>query len=141
MPLNLDERQRFLAQPHIAALSVTAGDHHGPLSVPIWFQYTPGGEAWIMTGAASPKARLIAASGRFTLMVQRLAPTMRYVSVEGPVTRTVPATDALLHEISARYLPAEKVAPYVEVAKAEHGEQVVIYLRPERWLSADLGAV
>jgi hypothetical protein len=27
----------------------------------------------------------------------------------------------------------------VEMAKAEHGEQVVIVMGPERWLSSDLG--
>ncbi|WP_020574997.1 hypothetical protein [Actinopolymorpha alba] len=43
--------------------------------------------------------------------------------------------------MSARYLPEEKVAGYVEMALAEHGEQVVIRLRPERWISADLGSL
>lgn len=43
-------------------------------------------------------------------------------------------------EIARRYLPHDKVLPYVEFAKAELGDQVAIYLRPERWLSADLGA-
>jgi hypothetical protein len=59
--------------------------------------------------------------------------------VEGPVTRTVAGTDALLQEIAARYLPPDKVPAYIEFAKAELGEQVAIYLRPERWLTADLG--
>ena len=36
-------------------------------------------------------------------------------------------------------LPPEQAAAYVEMAEADHGEQVVIFLRPERWLSADLG--
>jgi hypothetical protein len=85
------------------------------------------------------KARLIEAAGRFTLMVERVMPTVRYVSVEGPVTRMVPGTDALLREIAARYLPPDKVRAYIEFAEAEPGEQVALYLRPERWLTADLG--
>lgn len=72
-------------------------------------------------------------------MVQRLHPTVRYLSVEGPVAQTIPSTDVLVHEIAARYLPTEAVQPYVELAKADHGEQVVIVMRPERWLSSDLG--
>jgi hypothetical protein len=72
-------------------------------------------------------------------MVQRLQPTVRYVSVEGPVAQTIPSTDELLHEIASRYLPPEAVQPYVELAKADHGEQVVIVMRPEHWLSSDLG--
>ena len=27
----------------------------------------------------------------------------------------------------------------MELATADHGEQVVIFMRPERWLSSDLG--
>ena len=45
----------------------------------------------------------------------------------------------LLREITVRYLPPEQVPAYLEFARAELGEQVVIYLRPQRWLSADLG--
>jgi hypothetical protein len=133
------DREFFLAEPHVAALSVSAGPGRGPLTLPIWYQYTPGGEAWVHTEAGSRKARLIDAAGRFTLMVERVLPTVRYVSVEGPVTRTVPTTDALVREIAARYLPPDKVPAYIEFAKAAMGEQVAIYLRPERWLTADLG--
>jgi hypothetical protein len=140
MPLSVHEREQFLAAPHIAALSVSAGQDRGPLTVPIWYQYSPGGEAWILTATGSRKARLIEAAGCFTLTVERLEPTIRYVSVEGLVTRMIPGTGELLQEISARYLPKEKVAPYIEFAKAEFGEQVAIYMRPRRWLSADLGA-
>jgi glyoxylate utilization-related uncharacterized protein len=136
--LSLHDREFFLAEPHVAALSVSAGPARGPLTLPIWYQYVPGGEAWVLTEAASRKARLIAAAGRFTLMVDRVMPTVRYVSVEGPVTRTVPGTDALLREITGRYLPPEKVLAYLEFA-AGRDEQVAIYLRPERWLTADLG--
>ena len=137
--LSVRDRELFLAEPHVAALSVAAGEGRGPFTVPIWYQYAPGGEAWVLTGAGSRKTRFIAAAGRFTLMVERVMPTVRYVSVEGPVTRTVPGTDELLQEIAARYLPPDKVAAYIKFANAELGEQVAIYLRPERWLAADLG--
>jgi hypothetical protein len=137
--LSVSDRELFLAEPHIAALSVSAGPDRGPLTLPMWYQYVPGGEAWILTEAASRKARLIAEARRFTLMVERLAPTIRYVSVEGPVTRTIPVTEELEREITERYLPPEKVQDYLAYAKAEFGEQVVIYLRPQRWLSQDLG--
>ena len=137
--LSVRERESFLAEPRVAALSVSAGPGRGPLTVPIWYQYAPGAEAWVLTEAGSRKARLIAAAGRFTLMVERVLPTTRYVSVEGPVTRTVPGTVALVREIAARYLPPDKVRAYIEFADAELGEQVAIYLHPERWLTADLG--
>jgi hypothetical protein len=137
--LSVRDRELFLAEPHIAALPVSAGPGRGPLTVPMWYQYEPGGEAWVLTEAASMKARLIEAAGCFSLMVERLTPTTRYVSVEGPVTRTVPETDELLRKITERYLPPEKVPAYLALAKAEFGPQVAIYLRPQRWLSSDLG--
>ena len=139
MDLSVQDRELFLAEPLIAALSVAAGPHRGPWSVPIWYQYTPGGEAWVLTTAGSRKARLIEAAGRFTLTVDRLAPTVRYVSVEGPVTRIVPGTDELLREITERYLPPGKVDAYIKLAESEFGEQVAIYLRPQRWLTGDMG--
>jgi nitroimidazol reductase NimA-like FMN-containing flavoprotein (pyridoxamine 5'-phosphate oxidase superfamily) len=139
MDLSVQDRELFLAEPHIAALSVAAGPDRGPWSVPIWYQYMPGREAWVLTTAGSRKARLIEAAGRFTLTVDRLAPTVRYVSVEGPVTRVVPGTDELLREITERYLPPEKVDAYIKLAESEFGEQVAIYLRPQRWLTGDMG--
>jgi hypothetical protein len=139
MPLSVDAREQFLAEPHVAALSVAAGPTRGPLTVPIWYQYRPGGEAWVLTPARSRKAELIEAAGRFTLMVQRIEPTVRYVSVEGPVPQMVVGSDEHLEEISRRYLPPEAALAYAEFARANLGEQVAISLRPERWLSADLG--
>jgi hypothetical protein len=134
------ERELFLSEPHIAALSVSDGPGRGPLTIPIWYQYQPGGEAWVLSEVDSRKVRLIEAAGRFTLMVDRVVPTTRYVSVEGPVTRIVPGTDEHLQEITERYLSAEKVPAYIEFAKSELGEQIAIYMRPQRWLSSDLGA-
>jgi nitroimidazol reductase NimA-like FMN-containing flavoprotein (pyridoxamine 5'-phosphate oxidase superfamily) len=139
MALSKDEREQFLAEPHIAALSVYAGSGGGPLTVPIWYQYSPGGQPWVLTGLGSRKHRLIEAAGHFSLMAERVAPTVRYVSVDGPVSRIEPATDEQLVELTKRYLSPEKVEPYLEFARREHGESVVIHLRPEHWLSSDLG--
>lgn len=139
MALSKDEREQFLAEPHIAALSVYAGDKRGPLTVPIWYQYTPGGQPWVLTGAGSRKHRLIEAAGHFSLMVERVEPSLRYVAVDGAVSRIEPGTDEQLVELAKRYLPADKVEPYLEFARSEHGESVVVVLAPEHWLSADLG--
>jgi hypothetical protein len=141
MALSKDEREQFLAEPHIAALSVSAGDKRGPLTVPIWYQHRPGGEPWIHTGAGSRKHRLIETQGEFTLMVHRAEPTVRYVAVDGVVSRIEPATDDQLVEMVKRYLPADKVEPYLEFARREHGEGVMISMKPLHWLSADLGSI
>ncbi|MFD6324170.1 pyridoxamine 5'-phosphate oxidase family protein [Streptomyces sp. NPDC058442] len=141
MALTREEREQFLAEPRVAALAVDAGAGRAPLTVPIWYQYAPGGDVWVMTGLDSRKNRLIGAAGRFSLMVDRVEPTVRYVSVEGPVVGTTPATPEQLREISARYLPADKVEGYVSAAWKDHGEQVVLRMRPEHWVSSDLGSL
>lgn len=140
MALSSEERERFLAEPHVGALSVYAGDTRGPLTVPIWYQYSPGGEPWILTGPGSQKARLIEASGYFSLMVERVEPTVRYVAVDGAVSRIEPATDAQLEEVTRRYLSGEAADRYLEFARREHGSSVVIHMQPQHWLSADLGS-
>lgn len=140
MALSPEERERMLAEPHIAAVSVDAGDGRAPLTVPVWYSYEPGGDVWILTGRDSRKAQLIERTGRFSLMVDRVTPSIRYVSVEGPVTGTAPGTRDDLRAIAARYLPAGEVDGYVRVAEADHGPQVVIRMRPQRWLGADLGS-
>ena len=139
MALSREEREQMLAEAHIGALAVDAGDGRGPVTVPIWYGYSPGGEVWVLTGRDSRKAQLIERAGRFSLMVERIQPSVRYVSIEGPVTGTTPGTHDDLVTISSRYLPPEQVEPYVKIAEADHGPQVVIRMRPERWLSADLG--
>jgi nitroimidazol reductase NimA-like FMN-containing flavoprotein (pyridoxamine 5'-phosphate oxidase superfamily) len=71
MALSSAERERFLAEPHIGALSVVEEDR-APLIVPIWYSYAPGGELWVHTDPTSRKARAIHSAGRFSLMVQRI---------------------------------------------------------------------
>jgi hypothetical protein len=140
MALSKLEREQFLAEPHIAALSVSAGEGRGPLTVPIWYQYTPGGELWLTTGTGSRKHQLIEASGYVTLMVERVEPSVRYVAVDGPVLRIEPSTDEQLVEMTKRYLPPDKVDGYLEFARREHGDSVAVFLEPQHWLSADLGS-
>ncbi|MEB3022891.1 pyridoxamine 5'-phosphate oxidase family protein [[Mycobacterium] crassicus] len=141
MALSKAEREQFLAEPHIAALSVNAGVGRGPLTVPMWYQYAPGGDPWVLTGAGSRKAQLIKTAGCFSLMVERTEPTLRYVAVDGDVSRIEPGTDDHHVELARRYLPPERAERYLKFALTELGEQVIIYLRPQHWISADMGAV
>ncbi|GHF30438.1 pyridoxamine 5'-phosphate oxidase [Streptomyces mashuensis] len=139
MTLSQREREEFLAEPHVGALSVTEHPSRAPLTIPIWYHYTPGGPLWIRTGPDSRKARAIHAAGRFTLMVQRTQPTVRYVSVEGPVTATTKDTREHAWQMASRYLPEDKVAAFVEYDLTQLGEHVVITMQPEHWIAADLG--
>ena len=43
LTMTKEEREAFLADVHVAVVSVVE-DGHGPLVVPIWYSYEPGGE-------------------------------------------------------------------------------------------------
>ena len=85
LTMSKGEREAFLADLHVGLLSV-ADDGRGPLAVPIWYAYEPGGELRFVTGRDSRKGRLLARAGRVSLCVQTEALPYKYVSVEGPVT-------------------------------------------------------
>ena len=130
------ERQEFLADKHVAVLSVAATEGRPPASVPIWYDYTPGGDIRIMTGASSRKARLIERAGAVTLVVQREEPPYQYVVVEGTVVETTnPAPADLQESIAIRYLGEEGGRAFVR--SMEGVEEVLFTIRPDRWLSAD----
>ncbi|MEE2853414.1 MAG: pyridoxamine 5'-phosphate oxidase family protein [Actinomycetota bacterium] len=130
------ERQEFLADKHVAVLSVAATEGRPPASVPIWYDYTPGGDVRIMTGASSRKARLITQAGTVTLVVQREEPPYQYVVVEGTIVETTnPAPADLQESIAIRYLGEEGGRAFVQ--SMEGVEEVLFTIRPDRWLSAD----
>lgn len=131
------EREAFLADVHVGVLSVTQVSR-GPLAVPVWYTYTPGGVVSVITGAASRKARLIAAAGRFSLCAQSEAAPYKYVSVEGPVTATVAPVDADEATAAAhRYLGQEFGDLYLATTAEEAGGNCVIRMTPESWLTSD----
>ena len=85
--------------------------------------------------------RLIRAAGRFSLLVQRTEPTPRYVSVEGPVAEVAEGSLALHRELAARYLAGDALDAFVARAESQLADHVMVRMRPERWLGADLGPV
>ncbi|MEV4898619.1 pyridoxamine 5'-phosphate oxidase family protein [Nonomuraea sp. NPDC055795] len=139
MALSAADREAFLAEPHIGAVAVEAGEGRAPLNVPIWYDYEPGGMVSFLTDGDSVKAQLIGKAGRVSMLAQRSHPTYRYVSAEGPVVAKNPTTLAEMTRIVARYLPDDAVAGYV--GQSNLAVLVTFHMRPERWLSADLGTI
>ncbi|MGC2655173.1 MAG: pyridoxamine 5'-phosphate oxidase family protein [Mycobacterium sp.] len=130
------EREGFLEAKHVAVLSVAATDGRPPASVPIWYDYTPGGHIRISTGARSRKAKLIERAGAVTVVVQREEPPYQYVVVEGTVVDTTQPTPLeVREEIAVRYLGKEGGRAFVESMKDT--DSVLITVRPDRWLTAD----
>jgi PPOX class probable F420-dependent enzyme len=130
------EREEFLAALHVAVLSVAAGDGRPPASVPIWYDYTPGGNIRVNTGAGSRKSKLIEQAGAVTLVVQREEPPYQYVVVEGTVVDTTTPTPLdVREEIAIRYLGEEAGRAFVRGMEAQN--TVLFTVRPDRWITAD----
>jgi uncharacterized protein len=130
------ERQEFLAALHVAVLSVAAADGRPPASVPIWYDYAPGGNIRINTGAASRKSKLIERAGAVTLVVQNEQPPYQYVVVEGTVVNTTrPTPRDVREEIAIRYLGEEGGRAFI---RSMEGQDTVLFtVRPDRWITAD----
>jgi uncharacterized protein len=130
------ERQEFLAGKHVGVLSVAAADGRPPASVPIWYDYAPGGEIEINTGASSRKSKLIERAGAVTLVVQHEDLPYQYVVVEGTVVNTTKPTPVEVREaIAIRYLGEEGGRAFVRSMEGQ--DSVLFTVRPDRWISAD----
>jgi nitroimidazol reductase NimA-like FMN-containing flavoprotein (pyridoxamine 5'-phosphate oxidase superfamily) len=139
LTMTKEEREAFLADVHVAVISV-ADEGRGPLVVPIWYSYEPGGEVRIITGRTSRKGKLLERAGRFSLCVQTEAPPYyKYVSVEGPIV-AVEAADLERDRrpLARRYLGTELGDRYIESTR-DMGGNVLVRMRPERWLTVDYG--
>jgi len=135
-PFTEEERQQFLADKHIAVLSVAATDGRPPASVPIWYDYTPGGDILVNTGAGQRKARLIEQAGVVTLVVQREELPYQYVIVEGTVIDAAnPAPLPQREAIAIRYLGDEGGRAFA--ANMDGASSVLFTIRPDRWFTAD----
>ena len=139
MAMTKAEREAFLADLHVGVISVEEPGR-GPLAVPIWYDYKPGGELLIITDRGSRKGKLLDAAGRFSLCAQTETVPYKYVMVEGPIV-SVESTDleSLGRAMAHRYLGKELGDQYVEAtrAEAERGDTVCYRMRPERWLTVD----
>jgi nitroimidazol reductase NimA-like FMN-containing flavoprotein (pyridoxamine 5'-phosphate oxidase superfamily) len=133
------EREAFLAGLHVGVISIPDVDR-GPLTVPIWYAYEPGGELRLVTEPGSRKGRLLSKGLRVSLCVQTESLPYKYVSVEGPVVAIEPAdVERDARALAHRYLGPELGDRYVEATSADRsaGGSVLVRIRPERWLSVD----
>jgi nitroimidazol reductase NimA-like FMN-containing flavoprotein (pyridoxamine 5'-phosphate oxidase superfamily) len=134
------EREQFLAEAHVGVLSVDAGPGSGPLAIPVWYGYEPGGPVSVSTDRSTRKAVAIGAAGRFSLCAQDEQPPYKYVTVEGPAV-IEPATLEERRALARRYLgPADGDAFIDAETGAEAGtgaDAIMIRMTPQHWLAAD----
>ena len=132
------ERQEFLAGLHIGVVSINEPGR-GPLTVPVWYDYAPGGDVSFITPAESRKAALLEVGGRMSLCAQDEELPPKYVSVEGEITEIRPASvEGDVTAMAVRYLGEEIGAFYVQSTREEDPrDEIVVTFRPTRWFTAD----
>jgi nitroimidazol reductase NimA-like FMN-containing flavoprotein (pyridoxamine 5'-phosphate oxidase superfamily) len=133
------ERDAFLKEVHVGMLSIPEPGR-GPLTVPVWYDYTPEGEVWFLIDRTSRKGNLLEMGTRCSLCAQEEVLPYKYVSIEGPVTAIEPGDiEHHLRPMARRYLGPEGGDAYVERTRAERAEggSIVVRIRPERWLTVD----
>src|SRR5262245_65716218 len=89
-PMTREERQAFLAGIHVGVLSIDEPGR-GPLAVPVWYLYEPGGEIVVVTRPEARKAPLLAVGARVAFLVQSEELPPKYVTVQGRVVSAEPA--------------------------------------------------
>ncbi len=128
------ERETFLAETRVGILAVEQPGH-GPLAVPVWYHYAPGGVVRVVTGPDSDKARLLRAAGRASLTVQTEQAPYQYVHVEGPITFGEPDHERDVRATALRYLGDQMGEVYLAATADQAG--VLVEMCPERWRSVD----
>ena len=132
LAMTKEEREGFLGDVHVGIVSIPRGDR-APLTVPIWYDYEPGGDVWMLTGRSSLKAKALSKASRLSFCVQSERPPYSYVSIEGPFRTRAVEPGELLH-MALRYLGDEQGRAYAESAGSEE-DNVVVCISPETWLS------
>lgn len=133
--MSSNERELFLSALHVGIISIPRATK-GPLTVPIWYDYEPGGEVWVITDTDSIKAKLLTKASRISLCAQTETEPYQYVSVEGPFT-TRPSTQEELLAMAVRYLGEEQGQAYAENSAGGGEGSIVVAIAPETWFSVD----
>lgn len=139
LAMTKSEREKFLAALHVGVISME-DPGRGPLTVPIWYAYEPGGELCVITDRDSRKGKLLVVGKRISLVAQTETAPYQYVSVEGPIVTVEPShRDRDTLPMAQRYLGEELGRQYVAATSDERESRgsVVVRMRPERWLTVD----
>lgn len=137
LAMSKQEREAFLAATRVGIVSI-ADEGRGPVTVPVWYQYEPGGTVRFVTGKSSVKARVLESAARISFCVQTETMPYSYVSVEGPAT-TETAPYEPIREMATRYLGDELGAAYLEATHPgeDASDSLLVTLTPKRWWSVD----
>ena len=130
------EREAFLAEVHVAVVTVADDGSCGPLAIPLWYDYQPGGEIIVVTDGNSRKAQLIRKVGRVTVCAQTQETPYRYASAEGPVTAIEDTiTVEQRWELAVATWATRAPTRYIEATRDITDRMCAVHIRPEHWLT------
>ncbi|OGO28213.1 MAG: hypothetical protein A2136_06890 [Chloroflexi bacterium RBG_16_54_11] len=137
--MTVEARQAFLAETRVGVISIPE-EGRGPITVPVWYHYEPGGEVRVWTGADTRKSKLLRKAMRISFCVQDdTPPNYKYVSVEGPFTIQPVDLERDIHPMALRYYgPVVGERFYADGSQGEGWKKdILVCLTPERWLTVD----
>ncbi len=137
--MSIEERQAFLAETRVGIISI-AEEGRGPLTVPGWYNYVPGGDLCVWTGANTRKGKLLGKVKRISFCVQDPTPPYyKYVSVEGPYTIRPVDLERDIHPMALRYYGPQAGEQYFSQVSQGDGwkDDLLVCLHPERWFTVD----
>ena len=133
MPMTKKEIDRFLSQPHVAVVAVTAPDGH-PHAVPTWYEYR-NGTVTFHTDKSAFKYTCLSHDPFVTLVVDTKQPPYKAVILKGRARMVEKIDDQRLQRMAAAYLGPKDGLAYARSLKGS--KVVVVSLRAKRQISWD----
>jgi len=133
MPMKKSAIEKFLREPNVAVVAVTAPDG-APHAVPTWYEYRAG-EVVFHTGPEAFKYKCLRHDPRVTLVVDTKKPPYKSVVLKGKVEMTEGTDDSRLRRMAIAYLGKRNGEAYAKSLKGE--PLVIVRLKPDRIISWD----
>lgn len=129
------EKESFLAALHVGVLSIPR-EGAAPLTTPIWYQYSPGGELLVMTGTHSRKGKLLREGLPVSFCVQNESPPYAYVTVDGHVSSIRQSLmEEELRPLARRYLGKSGGDAYTD--REGVTDTITVRVKIDHWLAVD----
>lgn len=141
-PMTEQERDRFLAEPHVAFLDEPDGTHLTD-TAPLFYDYEPGQALSLLTWNRDPARRNrppTEPDSVISLTVWREDCPRNFVAVEGRVVRRSERPSAEeVFSIARRYSDDVEARNFTEMVLGSPDTDLVVFtLQPERWLTGDM---
>lgn len=136
--MTIEERQSFLSLPLIAVISIPHAER-GPLTVPVWYRYEPGGDVCVWTSRKTRKAQLLSESQHISICIMDPKPPYKYISIEGTFSIEPVQFERDVRPMALHYYGPDRGERYLKTIGGADGvkNDILVRIHPEHWLTAD----